>query len=53
MKTALKNILKKFRNETPETSDEQNKTVIEAEVRKFQKDRNKYLSLQNTRHFIL
>jgi hypothetical protein len=53
MLNTLKKLAKKFQAKVPEDSDLQNTGVIEAEQRKFQQEKNKYLSLQNILHFIL
>jgi hypothetical protein len=53
MLNTLKKLAKKFQAQVPEDSDLQNTGVIEAEQRKFQQEKNKYLSLQNILHFIL
>jgi hypothetical protein len=53
MLNTLKKLAKKFQGQVPEDSDLQNTGVIEVEQRKFQQEKNKYLSLQNILHFIL
>lgn len=53
MKTFIKFTIKKLQGKKTEVSSQENSGIKESELRKIQQERDKYISIQNTRHFIL